>query len=127
MPVIVEHMMHSSKDIFLRISGVLILLSAMLYIVEPFVAPWIMTLSVALFSVLTVTTPYPGKSIRGKRLFHFQLFSCILMIVATYLMFRQRNEWALAMICGAVFMLYAAVMIPRELEREKEKEKETNE
>jgi len=40
------------------------------------------------------------------------------MIVATYLMFRQRNEWALVMLCGAVFMLYAAVMIPRELERE---------
>jgi len=40
------------------------------------------------------------------------------MIMATYLMFRQRNEWALVMLCGALFMLYAAVMMPREWQRE---------
>lgn len=105
-------------DKLLRLSALLILLSAALYLVIPTVAPWIMAVSVALFAVRTVSSPYPGKSIRGKRLFHFQVFSTVLMIVATYLMFRQRNEWALVMLCGAVFMLYAAVMIPRELERE---------
>lgn len=106
------------NDMLLRISALFILLSAALYLVIPTVAPWIMAVSVALFAVRTVASPYPGKSIRGKRLFHFQVFSTVLMIVATYLMFRQRNEWALVMLCGAVFMLYAAVMIPRELERE---------
>jgi len=44
------------------------------------------------------------------------------MIASTYLMFKQRNEWALVMLCGALFMLYAAVMMPRELLRETENE-----
>ncbi|MFA5651246.1 MAG: hypothetical protein WC914_08935, partial [Proteiniphilum sp.] len=72
----------------------------------------------ALFSALTVATPYPGKSIRGKRLFNFQLFACLLMIVSTYLMFRNRNEWALFMIVGALLLLYSAIMISKALENE---------
>lgn len=113
--------MQRVKDILFRISGILILVSAALHLFVPVVAPWIMAFSVAVFTAVTLTNPYPGKSIRGKRLFNFQLFSCILMIVATWLMFRERNEWALAMVTGAIFLLYAAVMIPRELEKEKNK------
>ncbi|MEA4917373.1 hypothetical protein [Proteiniphilum sp.] len=111
--------MHRVKDVLFRISGILILLSAGLHLAIPTVAPWVMAFSVVVFTAMTLTNPYPGKSIRGKRLFNFQLFSCILMIVATYLMFRERNEWVLAMIVSAIFLLYASVMIPRELEREK--------
>lgn len=113
--------MHRVKDVLFRISGILILLSVVLYLFIPTVVPWLMAVSVVMFTAITLTNPYPGKSLRGKRLFNFQLFSCILMIVATYLMFRERNEWVLAMIVGAVFLLYASVMIPRELEKEKNK------
>ena len=111
-------MTQKSNDTLLQISALFILLSAVLYLVAPYVAPWIMAFSVALFAVRIVASPYPGKSLRGKRLHHFQVFSSVLLIVATYLMFRQRNEWALVMLCGALFMLYASVMIPRVLERE---------
>ncbi|MBZ4652117.1 MAG: putative rane protein [Proteiniphilum sp.] len=117
-PHVLRHMTYNSHDILLRISALLILLSAVLYLFMPTVAPWIMAFSVALFAVRTVASPYPGKSIRGKRLFYFQIFSTLLMIMATYLMFRQRNEWALVMLCGALFMLFATVMMPRELQRE---------
>ncbi len=115
-------MVHNLNEKLLRIAAFIILLSAILYMVVPLVAPWIMAFSVALFSVLTVSSPYPGKSIRGKRLFLIQIFSSLLMIASTYLMFKQRNEWALVMLCGALFMLYAAVMMPRELLRETENE-----
>lgn len=107
------------KDVLFRISGMLILISTALYLFIPAVAPWLMAFSVGAFSAIILSNPYPGKSIRGKRLFNFQIFACILMIVATYLMFRQRNEWVLAMAIGAVFLLYAVLMIPRELEKEK--------
>ncbi len=110
------------KDILLRISGVLILLSALIYMFEPIIAPWIMAVSVVVFSIITISNPYPGKSIRGKRLFNFQIFSCLLMIAATYLMFKQYAEWVLVMIAGAVFMLYAAIVIPKEFEKENNKE-----
>ena len=111
--------MRNSKETVYQISGVLILISAVLYLFVPSVAPWIMAISVLAFSAVTALSPYPGKSIRGKRLFNFQVFSCVLMVVATYLMFRNNNLWALSMIIGAIFLLYAAIMIPKELEKEK--------
>ena len=114
--------MINTKNYLLQIAGVSILLSALLYLFTPDVAPWIMAIAVALFSIITVTTPYPGKSIRGKRLFNIQLFSCLFMITATYLMFRSRNEWVLMMVIGAVLQLYAAIVIPKELKNEKDKE-----
>jgi hypothetical protein len=110
--------MHDIKDILFRLSAVIILFSAALYLFAPAIAPWTMAFAVALFSAITATHPYPGKSTRGKRLFTFQVFSCVLMVVATYLMFRQRNEWVLVMISGAVFLFYAAIVIPKELEKE---------
>ena len=111
--------MHNSKETIYQISGILILISAVLYLFIPSVAPWIMAISVLAFSAVTALSPYPGKSIRGKRLFNFQVFSCVLMIVATYLMFRNNNLWALLMIIGAVFLLYSGIMIPRELNKER--------
>ncbi|MDD2299775.1 MAG: hypothetical protein PHQ67_09305 [Fermentimonas sp.] len=106
------------KSILFKISGVLILLSALLYMFYPAVAPWIMAFSVAVFSAITVTNPYPGKSIRGKRLFNLQILSCLLMIAATYLMFKNRSEWVLVMVAGAVFLLYSAFVLPIELDKE---------
>ncbi len=107
------------KDKIFQISGILILISAILYLFSPDIAPWIMSVSVLTFSLITITSPYPGKSIRGKRLFNFQVFSCLLMIASTYLMFKQRPEWPLVMIIGALFMLYAGITIPKELHKEK--------
>ncbi len=111
----------SIKDTLFRISGIIILISAILYMFMPIIAAWVMAVSVLFFSVITVMDPYPGESLRGKRLYNFKILSCLLMIAATYLMFRQRTEWVLVMLSGAVFMLYAAIVIPRELDKEKNK------
>lgn len=97
------------KGLLFQISAVLILLSAVLYLWVPLVAPWIMAFSVALFSVMIVSHPYSGKDFRKRRLYGFQIIACLLMMVSTYLMFRHRNEWALTMICGAVFLLYSVL------------------
>ena len=107
------------KDFLFRLSGMLILLSVAFYMFLPDLAPWIISVSVLIFSAITISNPYPGKSVRGKRLFNFQVFSCLLMIAATYLMFKQRNEWVLLMIAAAIFMLYAVIAIPKELDKEK--------
>lgn len=110
--------MRNSKETIYQISAIFILASAVLYLFEPIVAPWIMAVSVFVFTIITAKTPYPGKSLRGKRLFSFQVFACVLMAIATYLMFRNSNLWSLAMIIGAVFLLYSVIMIPKELEKE---------
>ena len=111
--------MNNLKETVYRISAVLILVSAALYLFLPAIAPWILSLAVLAFSAVTATSPYPGKSIRGKRLFNFQVFSCVFMIVSTFLMFRNNNLWALIMLVGAIFLLYSAIMLPKELEKEK--------
>ena len=111
-------LMYKSKEIVYQISGIVILLSALLYLFLPSVAPWVMAVSVVAFSAATAFSPYPGKSIRGKRLFNFQVISCVLMMVAAYLMFRKNNLWVLSMLSGAIFLLYSGIMIPRELRKE---------
>ena len=113
--------MRKPKELISQISAIFILLSAFGYLFIPSIAPWIMIIAVIVFSYTIITTPYPGKSIRGKRLFNFQVIACVLFIVATYLMFRNRNEWVLLLISGAVFLFYAAVFMPKEYEKENEK------
>lgn len=113
--------MRTSKEIIYQVSGIVILLAAIAYLFIPAVAPWIMAAGVIFFTIITAMTPYPGKSIRGKRLFSFRVLACVLMAVATYFMFRQRNEWFLIMLVAAVFLLYSAFVLPRELEKEKRK------
>ena len=112
-------MMRDKKDFIYRLAGLLILFSAILYLFEPTIAPWIMAGSVLLFAGVTLLTPYQGKSIRGKRLFNFQVIACLMMAIATYLMFVQRSEWALFMIIGAIFLLYSAIMMSKVSEDEK--------
>ena len=114
--------MRNIKHLLFRLSGMFILFSALLYLFEPTLASWIMGSSVVLFTICAITSPYPGKSIRGKRLFNFQILACLLMIVGTYMMFRHHNEWALFMIIGALFLLYSAIMMPKVLESERDDE-----
>ena len=113
--------MRKPKELISQISAIFILLSAFGYLFIPSIAPWVMIIAVIVFSYTIITTPYPGKSIRGKRLFNFQVIACVLFIVATYLMFRNKNEWVLLLISGAVFLFYAAVFMPKEYEKENDK------
>lgn len=111
--------MSISKEFVYQVSAILILVSAVLYLFIPAIAPWILTFSTLTLSAVTAKTPYPGKSIRGKRLFGFQVISCVFMIISAFLMFRNNNLWPLMMMIGAVFLFYAAIMMPKELKREK--------
>ncbi|MDR1517397.1 MAG: hypothetical protein LBS52_04760 [Dysgonamonadaceae bacterium] len=112
--------MRNLKELTLRISAVLILLSAMIYFFFPLaVVPWVMAVAVVAFSTVIASSPYPGKSLRGRRLFNFQLLACVCFGVATYLMFILRNEWFLALIVGAILLLYASIAMPKEFEKEK--------
>lgn len=114
--------MRKLKDKFYKVSAMLILASAVLYLSEPKISSWIMIVSVAIFTGITLATPYPGNSIRGKRLFKMQIMSCIFIIVAAYFMFTFNNLWALAMFIGTILLLYASIFISKELKKEGIKE-----
>lgn len=110
--------MTKHKEIIYKVSAVLILVAAVAYLFFPYKASWMMTVGVLAFSITTVLSPYPGSSVRGKRLHNFQLFSCMLMFVGVYFMFTNNNAWALAMLIAAVFLIYSSSIIYSEYEKE---------
>lgn len=110
------------KDTVFKISALLILLAAVIYLFNPIVAACTMAVGVIGFGWGTFTSPYPGKSMRGKRLASIRAFGVIAMAVATYLMFEQMNEWVVAMLVGAILILYTAIILPHEYAREQREE-----
>lgn len=115
--------MNKSKDFIFKLSALLILAAAIAYLFNPVFAPYIMAVGVVGFAAITFLTPYPGKSLRGKRLFSIQIFGIAFMAISTYLMFVQKNEWVISMLAAAFLLLYTTFMLSREYEKEK-KEKE---
>lgn len=112
-------MNYNIKSTLYKVSAILILVFTVAYSFQPAIAVWGMVASVSLFSAITMTTPYPGKSIRGKRLFNFQVFACVLMVVATFLMYKGRNEWPVLLLISAIFLFYSSLVLQKELDREK--------
>lgn len=112
-------MKYNIKSLLYKASAILILVFTVVYSFQPTIAVWGMVVGVSMFSAITLTTPYPGKSIRGKRLFNFQVFACVLLVVATYLMYKQRNEWPVLLLISAIFLFYSSIVLQKELEKEK--------
>ncbi|MDH6353837.1 phosphatidylserine synthase [Dysgonomonas sp. PH5-45] len=109
-----------TKNIIYQIAAIIILASAVIYPHYQDIAKFSMLAGVAAFGAITFTTPYPGKSIRGKRLYNMQIFAVILMVVATFLMFKQMGEWLYALLVAAILILYSSFLLPRILRKEEE-------
>lgn len=114
--------MNKSKDFIFKLSALLILAAAISYIFNPVIAAYIMAVGVFGFTAITFTTPYPGKSLRGKRLFSIQIFGIAFMAIATYLMFVQKNEWVISMLVAAFLLLYTTLMLSKEYKKEKKED-----
>ena len=112
-------MKHTLKNLLYKASALSLLICTVLYSFYPTIAVWGMVVGVSLFSAITLANPYPGKSIRGKRLFNFQVFACLLLIAVTLLMYKGRNEWPVLLLISAVFLLYSSVVLEKELGKEK--------
>lgn len=112
-------MKYNIKSFLYKASALLILIFTVLYSFQPTIAVWGMVVGVSLFSAITLSNPYPGKSIRGKRLFNFQVFACLLLVVATFLMYKGRNEWPVLLLISAIFLFYSSIVLQKELDKEK--------
>ena len=112
-------MKHNIKSLLYKASALFILVFTVAYSFIPEVSVWGMVVSVSLFSAITLTTPYPGRSIRGKRLYNFQVIACLLMLVATFIMYKGRNEWPVLLLISAILLFYSSIVLSKELEKEK--------
>jgi len=107
-----------TKDFIFKASAILILIAAVVYLFNKTAASYTMIIGAAGFAVTTFLTPYPGKSVRGKRLYNIQIFGILFMVMSTYMMFIQRNEWPVLMLISAILILYASYLLPKIYQKE---------
>lgn len=110
------------KNTIFQISALLILLAAILFSFSVEMAKYSMIIGVIGFGAITFTSKYPGKSIRGKRLFNIQIFAVLFFAVSAYLMFVDMHEWVITLLIGTVLTLYSSIMLPRVYKKEQEEE-----
>lgn len=115
-----------TKDFIFKSSAILILIAAVIYLFNPVVATYVMVIGVVGFTATTFMSPYPGKSLRGKRLYNIQIFGIVFMVMSAYLMYAHRNEWVVTMLIAALLILYAWVLLPRVYQDEQNKENKTD-
>lgn len=111
-------MNQKTKDTVYFISAMLVLFAAVTYYFNPNIARYIMVPGVVGLGIVVFMSPYPGKSLRGKRLFNMQVFAVLLMAVSACLMFMMMNQWVVPLLIAGILILYSSVLLPKELEKE---------
>lgn len=106
------------KNILFQSTAILIVLGAALYMLAPQIAKYTLAIGATGYIICLFTTPYPGQSIRGKRLFNMQVFAALLIAVSAFLMFMNHNLWILILFIAAILTLYSSTMIPKALKDE---------
>ena len=111
------------KNILFQVSAILILLAAIIYYFQPEIAKYILIAGAVGYTAITFTTPYPGKSIRGKRLFNITVLAALLMCVSAYLMFVNITGWVVTILIAAILTLYSTIAMSMEYKKEQKDEK----
>ena len=107
-------MNQSARNILFAVSGVCLLLGALLYLTKWIVAPYLFAVGAAGILVSYLTLPTDGMKFRQKRLHRFNILAGILMVIASALMFKGKIEWVLLLTISAVFQAYAAFVSGKE-------------
>lgn len=111
------------KDFVYKLSAILILIAAVCFMFNPTVAKFIMIVGVVGFAITTFMSPYPGTNIRGKRLYNIHIFGVVFMVMSTYLMFEEMNEWVIPMLIGAILIIYSSILLPKVYAKEEANKK----
>ena len=112
-----------TKNILYPVSAILILAAALGYFSFPAVAGYVMIVGVLGVAIVTFTSPYPGESLRGKRLFNIQVFAVLLMAISASLMFLMISQWVVSLLLAGILTLYCSILLPKELEKEEKNKK----
>ena len=102
------------KDIIFKTSSMLVVVGALLplLVFEEWV-PYIFAVGGAGMSVIRLITPYRGKNTRLRRLVLIELFATLILLFASYLMFKGGNDWIVLLTISAFLQLYTSIAIPR--------------
>lgn len=107
------------KDIIFKTSALLVVAGAALPLfVHATWVPYIFAVGAAGMSVIRLISPYRGNNTRLRRLVLIELLATLMLIFASYLMFRGGNDWIVLLTISAFLQLYTSIMIPRERAKE---------
>ncbi|MFV0398425.1 MAG: hypothetical protein ACK5JU_10510 [Bacteroidales bacterium] len=101
-----------------QISAVVLLVSLVGKIIQFEYANYVFAVAAAGIAIAKLNTRYQGSNFRLKRLYRIDSLVGILLIGASYLMFKNMNEWVLCLTIASILQLYTAYIIPRIEEKE---------
>ncbi|MBR6750069.1 MAG: hypothetical protein IKM10_06225 [Bacteroidaceae bacterium] len=107
------------KDIIFKASAMLVVVGAVLplFVFEEWV-PYIFAVGAAGMSTIRLITPYRGKNVRMRRLVLIELLATLMLLFASYLMFKGGNDWIVILTISAFLQLYTSITIPRQASKE---------
>ena len=100
-------------NILFYISATAVLLASALYITQWEAAPYIFAVGAAGMAIARLSNRYQGHNIRLKRLYRMETLSSLIIVAASYFMFKHQNEWFLLLFVAAILQLYTAILIPQ--------------
>ena len=92
--------------------GLTILISALLYIFYSHYSAYGMFIGSIGFLIMFLSNPYRGENVRVRRLYLFQIFATILLIVTSYMMYSENSQWIIFLLISCVFFMYSVFNIP---------------
>ena len=90
------------------LSGLLVVVGAVLYITHWMYAPWLFAIGAAGVTVSYLTAPIDGLDLRHRRLHRLNMLAGVAMIAASVFMFRGRMEWVAFLLIAALIQLYTS-------------------
>lgn len=97
-----------ARTIIFTACGTLVLLGAALFLTEWAAAPYMFAVGAAGVAVCFLSMPTLGMTLRRRRLHRFNVIASLLMVGASYFMFKERTEWILCLTIAAIFFLYSS-------------------
>lgn len=112
------------KEIVFQLSAIAVVIGAALpiFIHETWV-PYVFASGAAGMSIIRLISPYRGNNLRLRRLILMELLGTLMLLFASYIMFRGGYDWVVLLTISAFLQLYASIIIPRERKKEEEEKK----
>jgi len=102
------------RELLFMIFAMLLLVSTALYITGWPWVPYSFAASGAGVAVWLLSDTYHGQNSRLRRLNFQQTLAALLLPASSWLMFRHRNEWFIALLISALLILYITIIRHRE-------------
>ncbi len=116
-------MKNNLKDLIFKTSAILLLAGAVLPLfLQATWVPYIFAIGAAGMSIVRLTTPYRGKNTRLRRLVLIELFATLMLLFASYLMFKGGTDWVVLTLISVALQLYTAFTIPHEMKKDENKQ-----